>query len=197
MNFSEFISRYDTPGSVVLLEGKRTVKLEDCKKLMLLGEKVTRSSKYITFRSGNSSGSDYHFAKGVTNIDASRIEVIIPFDGYRKSFSKEIRTVSLDSINLIKESTVVFESEENYKTRKLVKQYLEGNRDNITRLISYIIRDTIKALGTTSGILPATAGIFYDDLEYPEQGGTGHTILTCRRNGIPTLNQLDWFNWLL
>ena len=60
---------------------------------------------------------------------------------------------------------------------------------------AYIIRDTIKAIGTNE-IKPATIAIFYDDLKNPGKGGTGHTMSVCKLNNIPTIDQKLWFNWL-
>lgn len=197
MDFKAFLSRYDFEGSIVLLVGKRKVEPEDCKKLVALGERLAAISTHITFRSGNSSGSDYYFAKGVTNIDSSRMEVILPFDGYRKRYITANKTISLDAINLAKENFLISESERNIKTAKLIRPYVEGLRNRFYNLCSFIIRSTLTVLGNTTGVPAAAAGIFYDDLEYPEQGGTGHTILTCKRNAIPVYNQLVWFDWVV
>ena len=51
-----------------------------------------------------------------------------------------------------------------------------------------ILRDTIKAIGTDK-IRPTTFGIFYDDLEKPKTGGTGHTMIICEQNNIPIIDQ--------
>ncbi|HEY5500271.1 MAG TPA: hypothetical protein VIK20_07815 [Bacteroidales bacterium] len=78
---------------------------------------------------------------------------------------------------------------------RTVDHYVLGHRDHITLKAAYIIRDTIKVLGTDK-IKPATFGIFYDDLKNPIQGGTGHTMQVCRLNGIPIIDQSIWFEWL-
>jgi hypothetical protein len=57
------------------------------------------------------------------------------------------------------------------------------------------LRDTIKAIGTVE-IKPATFSIFYDDLEKPRTGGTGHTMNVCTQNNIPVIDQTVWFKWL-
>ena len=38
--------------------------------------------------------------------------------------------------------------------------------------------------------------IFYEDLENPMQGGTGHTQRVCLENNIPFFNQTTFFKWL-
>ncbi len=70
-----------------------------------------------------------------------------------------------------------------------------GTKNRLTVKAAYLLRDTVKALGTQE-IQPATAGIFYDDLTKPESGGTGQTMKVCKRNGIPVFNQNTWFDWL-
>ena len=55
MNFGEFIERFDCPGSVVLLEGKRTVAVSDRPRLQALGQLLARRTRHILFRSGNAS----------------------------------------------------------------------------------------------------------------------------------------------
>ncbi len=60
---------------------------------------------------------------------------------------------------------------------------------------AYILGDTIKAIGSKE-IAPATFGIFYDDLDDPKTGGTGHTMKICEQNGIEVIDQRIWFKWL-
>ena len=81
------------------------------------------------------------------------------------------------------------------KTDKLVEKYVAGARDKYSIKAAYIIRDTIKAIGTDE-IKPASFGIFYDDLDNPKEGGTGHTMNVCEENNIPIIDQRVWFKWL-
>ena len=90
---------------------------------------------------------------------------------------------------------MVYHSKSNKKTEKLIDKYVAGARDWYSIKAAYIIRDTIKALGTDE-IKPATFGIFYDDLEDPMTGGTGHTMDVCKKNGIEVVDQRVWFGWL-
>lgn len=92
-------------------------------------------------------------------------------------------------------SLKTYKSKRNKKTEKLIDQFVLGEKNRYTIKAAYIIRDTIKAIGTDQ-IKPATFGIFYDDLENPLEGGTGHTMNVCEQNGIPIINQNIWFNWL-
>jgi len=61
---------------------------------------------------------------------------------------------------------------------------------------AYIIRDTAKVLG--AGVAkPTSLGIFYDDLDQPKTGGTGHTMIVCEGSNVPVIDQRVWFQWLL
>ncbi|MBK8701150.1 MAG: hypothetical protein IPN29_17075 [Saprospiraceae bacterium] len=69
MTLSTFLSQYDTPGSIGLLEGKRNVLEADKEKLVSLGKLITLKSRHITFRSGNAGGADEYFSAGVAEVD--------------------------------------------------------------------------------------------------------------------------------
>jgi hypothetical protein len=88
MNISEFIKKYDVEGAVVLLEGKRNVLPEEQEKLTLVAQKLAEKTKSMRFRSGNAGGSDELFAKGIANVNPSRMEVVIPYTGHRKRPTK-------------------------------------------------------------------------------------------------------------
>ncbi len=196
MTFEEFKDQYDRPGNIVLLEGKRDVKEADQDKLVQLGEKLARETKYITFRSGNADGSDLHFSTGVANINSDRLEVITPYSGHRKTTNKAGTTNSLDDIDLTEEPKVVYQSKSRKKTKNLVEKYVDGMRSRYAIKAAYIIRDTVKVIGTNSGIAPIDFGIFYDDLNNPQSGGTGHTMDVCEMNDVPFINQRVWYNWI-
>lgn len=196
MTLKDFINQYDKDNSIILLEGKRDVLESDKEKLVKLGELLASKTHKILFRSGNADGADYYFSLGVSAIDSSRLQVIIPYSGHRSKSNKAYETISLDEINLAEESEVVYQSKSNKKTEKLIEKYVSGARDRYSIKAAYIIRDTIKVLGTNA-IKPATFGLFYDDLNHPKEGGTGHTINVCEQNKIPAINQEVWFKWLL
>jgi len=195
MTLNDFISNFDTENAIVLLEGKRSVLIKDQHKLFSLGKLLaTRTSKMI-FRSGNAEGSDQFFTDGVTAIDNKRLQVIVPYSGHRQKTNKAYNTISLDDIKIASDREVVMQSKNNKKTEKLIDQFVSGDKNKFTIKAAYIIRDTIKAIGTNE-ILPASFGIFYDDLENPMTGGTGHTMNVCIQNNIPLIDQKVWFNWL-
>lgn len=191
----EFIKQFDKKDNIVLLEGKRLVLDCDIELLIRLGKTLASNTKRMKFRSGNAEGADYYFSLGVSSVDKSRLEVITPYAGHRKIKNQAYYTISLDEINVAAASEVVYQSKSNKKTEKLIDQYISGARDRYSMKAAYIIRDTIKAIGTDE-IRPATFGIFYDDLITPKQGGTGHTMNICESNKIPLIDQRTWFHWL-
>ncbi len=195
MTLKEFIKQFDNPNSIVLLEGKRNVLETDKEKLTTLGKLLASSTKNMIFRSGNANGSDQLFSDGVTAVDNKRLQVITPYSGHRKKTNQAYETISLDEINIAAEPKVVYQSKSNKKTEKLIDQYVSGDRNRYAIKAAYIIRDTIKVTGTEE-IKPATFGIFYDDLDKPMTGGTGHTMNVCKQNDIPIIDQKTWFKWL-
>ncbi len=196
MTLDEFLITYDKPGAIVLLEGKREVPAGDADKLFALGRLLTQRSRHIKFRSGNAGGADQYFSEGVSSVDKSRMQVITPYTGHRQKTNPAYETISLDDINLAAEKEVVYQSKGNKKTKKLIDQYVAGNKNRFAIKAAYIIRDTVKVLGA-SGIPPANFAIFYDAPENPRSGGTGHTMKVCEHNQIPFVDQQDWFGWLI
>ncbi len=195
MTLKDFIQKYDNKNAVVLLEGKRTVLESDAESLFQLGKTLALNTKLMQFRSGNADGADYLFSLGVAAVDKTRLQVITPYSGHRKKTNNAYSTISLDDIDVVAEPDVVYHSKSNKKTEKLVERYVAGERDKFSMKAAYIIRDTIKAIGTDD-ILPATFGIFYDDLADPKAGGTGHTMNVCTQNNIPIIDQTIWLHWL-
>jgi hypothetical protein len=53
----------------------------------------------------------------------------------------------------------------------------------------------MKVLGNQE-IPKATAALFYDDLTQPMTGGTGHTMLVCKEEGVPMFDQREWMEWI-
>ena len=195
MTLKDFIKKHDKPNAIVLLEGKRGVLENDKPKLIELGKLLAKETKHILFRSGNASGSDEFFSEGVAMVDAKKLQVITPYTGHRKKTNKAYDTVSLDDLNIADDPEVIYQSKKNKKTEKLVDKYVAGARDRYSIKAAYIIRDTVKALGSEN-VGPATFGIFYDDLETPKSGGTGHTMNVCEQNDIPIIDQVVWMKWL-
>lgn len=120
MKIEDFISEFDQPTSIVLLEGKRKVKPEDKSKLVALGELLASKTKHMIFRSGNASGSDELFSKGVVNVDASRLQNILPYKGHRKKNNLAGDSVGLDELDLAKEPEIAYLTKKNKKSGNLI-----------------------------------------------------------------------------
>jgi predicted dinucleotide-utilizing enzyme len=195
MKLNEFIVRYDKEDSIILLEGKRLVNKQDRKKLIALGKLLASNTINMKFRSGNAGGADQLFSDGVTSVDSTRLQVITPYAGHRQKTNNAFETISLDKINIRAEHEVVYRSKNNKKMEKLIDQYVSGIKNRYTVKAAYIIRDTVKVVGT-SEIRKASFGIFYDDLGDPMTGGTGHTMKTGVQINLPIIDQRTWFDWL-
>ena len=96
-------------------------------------------------------------------------------------------------LNIAEEEEVVYQSKGNKKMEKLIDRFVSGDKNRFSIKAAYILRDTIKAIGTDK-IKPTTFGIFYDDLEKPKTGGTGQIMIICEKHNIPITDQKDRFN---
>ncbi|NUM70614.1 MAG: hypothetical protein HUU43_07180 [Ignavibacteriaceae bacterium] len=195
MKFEEFVQKYDYPGSVVLLEGKRDVAEGDKEKLTELGRLLARSTQYMMFRSGNAEGADDLFCTGAAEYAKDRMQLVVPYSGHRKKYIRGIETHSADEIDYAAEPQIAYNATRQNKNNKMIERYLAGHRDRSTIKASYLIRDTIKVTGTGK-IGPAAFAIYYDDLKNPESGGTGFTMGVCRSNQVPFIDQRVWMGWL-
>ncbi|MDO9629005.1 MAG: hypothetical protein Q7I99_03805 [Acholeplasmataceae bacterium] len=195
MTLEDFISKYDNEISIILLEGKRNVLESDKGKLFELGKLLTSKSANMLFRSGNAEGADQYFSDGVASVDYTRLQVITPYSGHRKEANKSYSTFSLGDVDLLNSPNVIYQSKANKKTENLIDRFVSGEKNRYTIKAAYIIRDTVKVLGTNK-IKPATFGIFYDDILNPQSGGTGHTMNVCSNNNVPYCDQQVWFGWL-
>ncbi len=191
----DFIDFIDNRSAIVLLEGKRTVAEVDMPRLIALGKLLASHTKGAIFRSGNAPGADELFCEGVISVDQTRLKVITPYKGHRQKANLAYETISLEQVNLVAEPEVVYQSKLNHKTEKLIDQFVSGERNPLAMKAAYIIRDTVKVLGTQE-IPPATFAIFYGNLDNPRTGGTGHTMNVCEKNGVPFIDQRIWFEWL-
>ena len=196
MTINDFIIQFNSKNTIILLEGKRNVLEQDKEKLIQFGKLLATHLPLVTFRSGNADGADFYFSQGVLQVAPERLQVITPYDKHREKQNKAYETISLDQIDLVNESEVVYQSKSNKKTKALIDKYVGGAKDRFAIKAAYIIRDTVKVTGTKSGILPATFAFFFDDVDNPKKGGTGHTMEICDLNNVPYCTQNEWLNWL-
>jgi hypothetical protein len=196
MILADFSTKYNSKNTIILLEGKRNVLESDKEKLIQFGNLLATHLPLATFRSGNADGADFYFSQGVLQVAPEGLQVITPYDKHREKQNNAYETISLDQIDLVKESEVIYQSKNNNKTKSLIDKYVGGAKDRFSIKAAYIIRDTVKVTGTNSGIPPTTFAFFYDDLDNPKAGGTGHTMEVCDMNKVLYLTQEDWINWL-
>ena len=195
MTLNEFIDKYDREDSIILLEGKRNVLESDRQKLVALGQLLASRTSKMIFRSGNALGSDKLFSEGVSAVNDRRLQVITPYTGHRDKTNQAYETISLDDLNIANEPEVIYGSKGNKKMGKLIDQLMAGNKNRNSVKAAYILRDTVKVIGTKT-VQPCTFSIFYDDLKKPQEGGTGHTMNVCEENEVPFIDQRTWFDWL-
>lgn len=196
MKFNDFLAMYDCPGNVVLLEGKRHVREDDRVKLFKLSKLLAENTKHIKFRSGNAAGADNYFSKGFMGKYAEKFEVIIPYKGHRSYDSVGFDVINLEDFHLNNQSGLVIESKINRRNLRIFDAYISGQRNSMAMKAAYLLRDTMKVIGYPPDVKPANIGIFYDDLQNPIQGGTGHTMNICMQNSVPLIDQRTWFTWI-
>ncbi|MDD4746471.1 MAG: hypothetical protein PHW19_04240 [Salinivirgaceae bacterium] len=199
MTLIEFVEKYDFPGSVVLLEGKRVVYENDKQKLYEFGRGIANATQHIKFRSGNAEGADLLFAKGVASVDKNRIEVITPYSGHRKSENVAGSTIAIDTLPISDLTNAIEISSYNQAYRKMVDAYINDNENRSNQFSikgAYILRDSLKVVGSDSIISPSVFGFFYVHMHNPRSGGTGHTMNVCNLKKVPFLDQRKWSEWL-
>ena len=183
---------------ILLLEGKRDVLPDDRNLLVRLGEKLAKDLPHCIFRSGNASGADELFAEGVSRISPERLQLLLPKAGARKKhIPTGAYTLAVDEIDLIKESDVIYHTKDSAeKNIGLIDLYMSGKAGPAAAKAPYLIRDTIKVIGVRE-FEKADFGLFYDDLDNPGSGGTGHTMRVCKKHNVPVITQKAWFGWML
>ncbi len=181
---------------VILLEGTRTVPVEDKEKLTLFAAEIAEKYPNTIFRSGNASGSDELFAKGIESINPKRMEQMLPYpNANKKRLHKESKVLSLDDLTkeeIAELADFSIKATPSYKA--LINAYTSTmKRNRLTVKAIYLLRDALKITGLKRlGFAPAELGIFYTSKDNPKGGGTGHTIRMCELRNIPVLTQNDW-----
>ena len=181
---------------IILLEGTRQVPEEDGPYLSAVATLLARYFPHARFRSGNADGSDTLFARGVEAVDATRMEVVTPTPGHRKTnLHPENHVFPLNMVSALHEQALAYASNEaTPKNRSLIDK-----RNEVPRLgakARYLLRDTLKVLGDPDHNLPrADVGIFYTKPD-PMDGGTGHTIRVCMQESVPVYLFTQWRRWL-
>lgn len=197
--FETFLISTGRQNPVILLEGKRSVPGADSPKLVQLGKVLAQRFTHLHFRSGNAKGADAHFSSGIAAVSPERLQQVIPYRKHRKTDAIEgIYTIPLEDVDLVSEPDVIqYTADANKAAAGLIPQWLEGKTNRLTAKVPYLLRDTVKVLGSVSASLePADFAIFYDDLTKPRSGGTGHTMKICEKHFVPYIDQTVWMKWI-
>lgn len=192
MTFADFASLVnEKEAPVLLLEGTRALPDEDAGHLETFAAKLAREFPNAIFRSGNATGSDAAWARGVAKVAAARLELVLPYNSHRRA-QRPIgaRVLALEHIE---------EHEEVIRETLAASPQLNSlakRRDQASKAkFSYLLRDTLKILGAPQlGFAPVTAGLFYT--VNLVKGGTAHTIRVCQLQQVPAFTQEVWRDWL-
>jgi hypothetical protein len=195
MTLQEFRNLVVGKSPVVLLEGRRAISEQDAAATRAFAAQLAREFVSLRFRSGNAEGSDEAFSAGVAEVDASRLQVIAPYESHRK----KVRYVdalysSPESLSTVEEAAIT-EATVAATPRNANVVYKRTGSPKLAAKAAYLLRDTMKVLGHSGEFGPPVCGLFYVDLSDPEAGGTGHTIRVCRQHGIPVAFQKSWMRW--
>ncbi len=197
MNYEEFDSiMISRKRPVVLVEGTRKLPETDRPNLTAFARWLAKTYPHAIFRTGNADGSDSAFTHGVAEVNAARIEYVLPYSGHRKqAIASRAYEISVSTLPRVAEEHAV------YHTEQASPEYIGmmAKRDTVPQVRAkarYILRDTIKVIGADQTPLePATVGIFYVNSVDPMKGGTGHTIRVCQKQGVPVVFQDEWRKW--
>ncbi len=181
---------------VVLLEGTRKVTKDAQQDLIKLTTYLANKYPQAIFRSGNASGSDELFAKGIESVDASRMQQVLPYpNANKKRLHSDSPVMSLADLNLEELQQLAqlgIKATPSYQS--LFKLYLKDQKKTrVTIKAMYLLRDALKIIGCPRlAFASADMGYFFTDTSNPTGGGTGHTIRMCEISNIPVLTQDDW-----
>ena len=181
---------------VILLEGTRKVIEEDKVKLACFAEKLAVRFPHATFRTGNATGSDEAFAEGIARVNPKALQYVLPYRSMRKkNIMAEAAFYSLEEVcdtdlMCLAEATC----EATPANSSFVQYYVKTRvRNRMTSKALYLLRDTLKVLGSEKlNLAPADIGFFYTDPGNPTGGGTGHTMRVCRGRKVPVFDQAEW-----
>ena len=181
---------------VILLEGRRSIPEEEYAMAVAVAGFLAAKFPKVRFRSGNATGSDEAFSKGIAAVDSSRLQVVAPYRNHRKKARFEgaayqyPEVLSPDQVEQIVAKTI-FASP---KCSSLMGQL--GKTGHLAAKADYLLRDTMKVVGFSDEFPKATFALFYVDPASPMDGGTGHTIRVCQKEGVPVVFQHEWAQWI-
>lgn len=186
-----------SPKPVVLLEGSREAPPEILARMEDLAEHLMRSFPKLVARTGNATGSDQAWARGINRVDPKRLELLLPRPSFQKGAIAGGNTVH--ALGDLKEEDrhagrLVTRAQYEYRGRRGAAAF-DGMPETHK---PYLIRDALKVLGYEDyrgRCHKAIAGLFYVNPGRPNGGGTGQTIRVCEAEGVPVFLHEDWMTW--
>ena len=197
MTFSDFKQLVDDqPYGVVLLEGRRSIPPEDYQQSTALARHLATRFPHLRFRSGNAKGSDEAFSEGVAQVDATRLQIVAPYETHRKSVRySDALYDSPASMSKVQENQIAYKTiNATPKNKGLIEK--RSAKGRLAAKAAYLIRDTMKVIGHSTTFPKPLCAFFYVNLQDPMEGGTGHTIRVCHQEGVPVAFQDSWAQWL-
>lgn len=196
MNLARFTELVDQSADpLVLLEGRREIDGTMAAAATRFAAFLARRFPRLRFRSGNAPGSDLAFAAGVASVDASRLELVLPYTGHRRGqIPPGANTSSWDDATSAeaRDAIVGATVDASPRARGMVVRWQDPRLGAKAR---YLLRDTMKVTGVPGALAKPCAALFVVDPADPGAGGTGHTIRVCRRQRVPVLLPDDWLGW--
>ncbi|WP_291321501.1 hypothetical protein [Desulfonatronospira sp.] len=193
MDFDELKSLLNTMADpVILMEGRRSIPAGQQQSAFETARSLAGDFKHVTFRSGNASGSDYAFSRGVASVDPSRLQILAPYRGHRKKHMfSGAEYIYPDALPSEHHPAIIQKALQASPRHKSIL-----GRTNLPPKVAvkagYLLRDTIKAAGCPPFLTRPVAALFYVDPADTESGGTGHTIRVCRLEKVPVYFQDEW-----
>jgi hypothetical protein len=72
---------------------------------------------------------------------------------------------------------------------------MRGKKGPLGAKGDYLVRDTMKVVGVPGHFAKPICALFFVNLADPMEGGTGHTIRVCLKEGVPVIYQDEWSAW--
>lgn len=197
VTFSEFVALVEgNPSGGVLLEGRRTIPAPAAAAARALAEMLATTFPQLRFRSGNATGSDEAFSRGIAAVDPHRLEIIAPYASHRAKsriagaqYSSPAALTAEQELDIENKTTAASPT-----IKGLIAARSKGGR--LGAKVAILIRDTMKVTGFGPEFSRPICALFYIDPADPMAGGTGHTIRVCQQEGVPYAFQESWSAWI-
>lgn len=197
MTFAEFCQLIETsPDGVILLEGRREISGEDARRATAMAVILANRFPRLRFRSGGAAGADEAFAAGIAEVDAHRLQIVLPYATHRQQ--ARFGAAQYDS-----PASLTPEQEERIAAKTIAASprnkgvvLRRAEKGKLAAKAAYLIRDTMKVTGHSAAFPKPLFALFHVNLAEPASGGTGHTIKVCMQENVPFVFQDIWYKWM-